>query len=168
MKIGTSLKGVWHEICDFRFFSWISFPWASELTIGGHFEFLRIFTEIFEVKVKKTGDKWKQFWGGFSFIIFTVVVMLLGCILHSYNDFLLIVHFEVSGKLIVLQRLTFHRRCQRHRSVIIAGVVSIGDKSSPVSLLPAINYSPVSWNRSKGGVVDTGEQLRTQSCEYLP
>ncbi len=38
------LKGVWHEIFDFRFFSWISVPQASKYSIGAilnFFEYLR-------------------------------------------------------------------------------------------------------------------------------
>jgi hypothetical protein len=43
------LKGVWHEIFDFRFFSWIGFP-GPWVYYGDHIEFLWKFAEIFESK----------------------------------------------------------------------------------------------------------------------
>ena len=33
------LKGVWHEIFDFRFFSWISVPQTSKYSIGAILNF---------------------------------------------------------------------------------------------------------------------------------
>ncbi len=35
----TALKGVWHEILDFRFFSWISVPQAPKYSIGAVLNF---------------------------------------------------------------------------------------------------------------------------------
>ena len=32
--MACSIKGVWHEIFDFRFFSWIRVPWAHEYSLG--------------------------------------------------------------------------------------------------------------------------------------
>ncbi len=40
----NSLKGQCHDIFDFRFFSWISFPWVTH---EGRFEFFRTNAEIF-------------------------------------------------------------------------------------------------------------------------
>jgi hypothetical protein len=40
------LKGVWHEIFDFRFFSWISPP-GPQVFHWGRFEFFRKYAEIF-------------------------------------------------------------------------------------------------------------------------
>jgi hypothetical protein len=42
-----SLKGQCHEIFDFRFFTWISFPPASDDTIKAVSNFFRKFAEIF-------------------------------------------------------------------------------------------------------------------------
>ncbi len=41
------LKGVWHEIFDFRFFSWIIVPPGPKVFHKGRFEFFRKFAEIF-------------------------------------------------------------------------------------------------------------------------
>jgi hypothetical protein len=66
-----------------------------------------------------------------------LIEMLLGCCLHSFNDFLLYVIL----------------RCRQ------ADVFATA--SSVVSLISAINFSPVSWNRCKfiADVVDTHKQL---------
>ncbi len=55
--------------------------------------------------VNVTGDKLEKFLCG---RFFQILLMLLGCSLHSNNDFLLNVSFEVYtvGKLIFLQRAT--------------------------------------------------------------
>ncbi len=74
-------KGSRHEIFEFRFFSWISFPHAPEYR-GGHFEFLRKFAEILESKgVNDSGEKWKSFWDRSFFIFCWDAVGLL------FNDF---------------------------------------------------------------------------------
>ncbi len=35
------LKGVWHEILDFRFCSWIGFPWSPLVSTGALYDFLK-------------------------------------------------------------------------------------------------------------------------------
>ncbi len=55
----SSLKGVWHEIFDFKFFSWISVPPAPKYSIGA---FLNFFENSWRysrinVTVNDTGDK---------------------------------------------------------------------------------------------------------------
>ncbi len=41
------LKGVWHEIFDFKFFSRIRFLYGPWVSYSGHFKFWRKFVEIF-------------------------------------------------------------------------------------------------------------------------
>ncbi len=54
------LKGVWHEIFDFRFFSWISVPRAYEYSLGAASIFSKIRGDIrewmFITGVNDTGD----------------------------------------------------------------------------------------------------------------
>ncbi len=42
-------KGVWHEIFNFRFSSWISFPRTRWVSQWGRFKFLRKFAAIFTI-----------------------------------------------------------------------------------------------------------------------
>ncbi len=70
------LKGVWHEIFDFKFFPWISVPQASKYSIGAFLDFSKIrrdFRELmFITGVNDTGDKlfsgvndtWEKFIAG--------------------------------------------------------------------------------------------------------
>ncbi len=55
------LKGVWHEIFDFRFFSWISVPQAPKYSVGAILNFSKIRGDIRELLfitgVNDTGDK---------------------------------------------------------------------------------------------------------------
>ncbi len=55
------LKEVWHEIFDFKFFSWISVPQAPKYSIGAFLNFLKIRGDIRELMfitgVNDTGDK---------------------------------------------------------------------------------------------------------------
>ncbi len=55
------LKGVWHEIFDFRFFSWLSVPWAHEYSLGAvsnFFENSRRYSRMNVITgVNDTGDK---------------------------------------------------------------------------------------------------------------
>jgi len=57
----SALKGVWHEIFDFRFFSWISVPQAPKYSIGAILNFFKICGDIRELLfipvVNDTGDK---------------------------------------------------------------------------------------------------------------
>ncbi len=57
----TLLKGAWHEIFDFRFFSWISVPKAPKYSIGAVLNFFEIRGDIrewiFIAGVNDTGDK---------------------------------------------------------------------------------------------------------------
>ncbi len=46
--------GVWHEIFNFRFFSWIIAPGPPSIPLG-HFEFFREW--MFFTSVNDTGDK---------------------------------------------------------------------------------------------------------------
>ncbi len=55
------LKGVWHEIFDFKFFSWISVPQAPKYSIGAFLNFFenswRYSKLMFITGVNDTGDK---------------------------------------------------------------------------------------------------------------
>ncbi len=55
------LKGVWHEIFDLKFFSWISVPQAPKYSIGAFLIFSKIRGDIQELMfiagVNDTGDK---------------------------------------------------------------------------------------------------------------
>jgi hypothetical protein len=55
------LKGVWHEIFDFRFFSWIIVPRAPSIPMGPFRIFSKIHGDIrewmFITGVNDTGDK---------------------------------------------------------------------------------------------------------------
>ncbi len=58
----AELKGVWQEIFDFRFFSWISVPPASKYSIGAILNFFskirrNIRELMFVTGVNDTGDK---------------------------------------------------------------------------------------------------------------
>ncbi len=56
-----TLKGVWHEIFDLRFFSWISVPQAHKYSIGAVLNFSKICGDIGELMfitgVNDTGEK---------------------------------------------------------------------------------------------------------------
>ncbi len=52
------LKGVWHEIFGFRFFSWISVPQAPKYSIGAILNFFGDIRELmFITGVNDTGNK---------------------------------------------------------------------------------------------------------------
>ncbi len=61
MLYSLTLKGVWHEIFDFKFFSWISVPQAPKYSIGAFLNFSKIRGDILELMfitgVNDTGDK---------------------------------------------------------------------------------------------------------------
>ncbi len=95
---------------------------------GGHFKVFQKTSEIFG-----SSDKWTIF-GDRKFSHFFKDALVF-C-LHSYNDFLVNVHFEVSASWLCC-------KC------FFPGVADTGDKLLIVSLLPAINYLPVSWYRWK-------------------
>jgi hypothetical protein len=55
---GDYLKGVWHEIFDFKFFSWISVPQAPKYSIGAFWKIRGdIHKLMFIAGVNDTGDK---------------------------------------------------------------------------------------------------------------
>jgi hypothetical protein len=70
LRLSGELKGHYHEIFDFRFSKWISFPKPLIIPLGP-FLTLRKFTEIFAAQgapllllTPVIGGKWKKFAAG--------------------------------------------------------------------------------------------------------
>ncbi len=148
------LKSVWHEIFDYRLFSWISFPQAPEYPFGVIWNFFTKFKEILESKgwitgVNSTSQKWEKFWDRKFFLI-----LLRRCWVAVYT------HITICNFMFIL-------RCWQADvftpfSLFIAGNNDIRDNLLPVSL---------SWNRCKSstclitGVNDNGDNLSPVSTK---
>ncbi len=116
-----ALKGVWHEIFSFKFFSLISFPPTLSIPLRPFRFFRKIRRDIrewmFISGVNDTGHKREKCW---DIIFLYFVKSLVGCNLHLKIEFLLIFHFRC-------------RQANIGRTVLLA-----------VSLTPAKNLSAVS------------------------
>ncbi len=53
----VTLKGVWHEIFDLMFFSWISVPQASKYSNGAILNFFENSRKYSRINVHDTGEK---------------------------------------------------------------------------------------------------------------
>jgi hypothetical protein len=120
-KIGYVLKGVWHEIFDFRFFVNQFTGLLCNISHWGHFEFLRKFADIFESK-------------GSSPVSATPVI--------NEKIFYRGSFFKFCWHAVVV--IGFYRRClwiyENPEQDLIVGVNDSGNDLSPATTTPAIIY----------------------------
>ncbi len=130
---GTSLKGVWHEIFSFTFFSWIIFPRTPEYPIRTISIFSKVRGDIREWRflsgVKDSVDK-REKWG----IIFSYFVKsLVQGTLHLKIGFFAYFSFLGVGKLI-LAGLSF-AGVNDTGEKFLGGVIDIGEQTPFNSLI---------------------------------
>ncbi len=161
----VSLKGQCHEIFDFWFFSWISFPQAPEYTIRAVSNFFKNSRRYSQLKVhhRCCWHRWQMEKifneKNFNYFVWT----LLGSRVNIYINFCLQVHLKVSAVWYCFHYLP---------------VVSLPLSLPPVSLTPAANLPPVSLTpvanlplisttlaklvaKFAAGVIDTGGKFAT-------
>ncbi len=134
------LKGQCHEIFCFWFFSWNSFPQASDYTIRVVSNFLENSRRYWQLKIchRCQRHRWqmektfKQ--KNFNNFVWT----LLGSRVNTYINFCLQVHFKVSAAWYCCHYLP-------QVSKFAAGVVDTGGNLPPASLTPVANLPPVSY-----------------------
>ncbi len=136
------LKGQCHAIFDFLFFSWISFPQASEYTITAisiFFENSRRYSQL-KVHHRCQRHRW-QMEKNFKQKIFNNFVWApLGSRVNIYINFCLQVHFKVSAAWycphylppVSLIPVAICHRCQQHKR-------NWWQNLPPVSLIPVAN-----------------------------
>jgi hypothetical protein len=118
------LKGQCHEIFDFWFFSWISFPQASECTItaiSNFFENSRRYSRL-KVQHRCQRHRWQKIFKQKNFNNF--VWAPLGSRVNIYLNFCLQVHFKVSAA----------RYCSHFLPPV---------STTPVANLPPVSFIPV-------------------------
>jgi hypothetical protein len=151
MVENTLLKGQCHEIFCFWFFSWISFPQASDYTIRAVSNFLENSRRYSQLKVCHHCQRhWWQMKKTFKQKNFNNFVWTpLGGRVNIYINFCLQVHFKVSAArycchshLCQRHRWQICRRCRWYRWQFANAVVDTGDKFV-------------------AGVVDTGGKFAT-------
>ncbi len=144
-----ALKGQCHEIFDFWFFSWISFPQASEYTTTAISNFFENSRRYLRLKVHHRCQRhWWQMEKIFKQKNFNNFVWApLGSRVNIYIKFSLQVHFKVSAAWY----------CSHY--------LPPAANLPPVSLTPVANLPPVSTTQGElvakfaGGVIDTGGNL---------
>ncbi len=161
------LKGQCHEIFDFWFFSWISFPQAPEYITGAFsnfFENSRRYSQLM-VHHRCRWHRWqmKKIFTQKNFNNF--VATPLDSRVNIYMNFCLQLHLEVSAAWYFLP--LFAIGVNDTGGKFAAGVVDTGGKLPPVSLTTLANLPPVSLILGKlvakfaAGVVDTGDKFAT-------
>ncbi len=164
------LKGQCHEIFDFWFFSWISFPQASEYTImaiSNFFENSRRYSRH-KVHHRCQRHRWQieKIFKQKNFNNFFWVP--LGSRVNIHINFFLQVHFKVSAAWycshylppVSLIPVAICHRCQQHKG-------NWWQNLPPVSLIPVANLPPVSLIPAAICHRCHWHRWWTLTCEYL-
>ncbi len=144
MYNARSLKGQCHEIFDFWFFSWISFPQKYEYTFPAILNCSRRYSRL-KVHHRCQRHRW-QMEKIFKQKNFNNLVWApLGSRVNIYIHFCLQVHFKVSTAWYCPNYLPPVSTAQgKLVAKFAAGVVDTGGNLPPVSLTPVANLPPVS------------------------
>ncbi len=145
-EIYSYLKGVWHEILSFKFFSWISFPTPQSIPLGPFQIFFQKFAKIFSNEclsaVNDISNKREKFWG----VNFFHILYCYGLSWVHFTDFCLIFKFRCRpadiGSTVLLPVLVTPAK------KFIRGVIDIGEQFSAVLLTLAINFRLLWQQRS--------------------
>ncbi len=156
------LKGQCHEIFDFWFFSWISFPQAPEYTTGVVSNFFENSRRYSQLKVCHRCQRYRwQMQKIFNHKSFNYLVWTpLGSIVNLYKHFCLQVHFKVSAAWYCSNYLPPVANCHRCRWYRrqMTPVANLPPVSTTLAKLVAKFAAGVADTAGKfaAGVVDTG------------